>query len=203
MYYSQHGEDNYLESLFLEKTNGVCIEVGAYDGISMSNTLFFEKLGWKCLCIEPIDSAYEKCKQIRKEVIQCCVSSKDDTDKEFIIFHLHTNLSAISSLEPDERLIQSHTHLITDRTTQMVKVRSLTSILDELNYPTNIDFVSIDTENNELDVLKGIDFSKYNIKVLLIENNFNEPFCEDYLKSFGYRKIHRLKVNDFYVKDSV
>ena len=203
MYYSQHGEDRYVESMFIGKTNGVCIEVGAYDGISISNTLFFENLGWKCLCIEPINSAYEACKKVRKEAIQCCISSKDDADKEFTIFHLDTNLCAISSLEPDIRLIQSHAHLISNRTTQMVKVRSLTSLLDEINYPTDIDFVSIDTENTELDVLKGINFSKYNIKVLLIENNFNEPFCEDYLKSFGYRKVHRLAVNDFYVKDNI
>jgi O-antigen/teichoic acid export membrane protein len=78
---------------------------------------------------------------------------------------------------------------------------SLTSLLDELDYPTNIDFISIDTENTELDVLKGIDFSKYNIKMLVIENNFNEPFCKDYLEQFGYKLIHRIAVNDFFVKD--
>ena len=49
-------------------------------------------------------------------------------------------------------------------------------------------------------VLKGIDFQKYNIKVMVIENNFNEPYCEEYLKSFGYTKTHRIEVNDFFVK---
>lgn len=110
------------------------------------------------------------------------------------------NLSAISGVEPDQRLIESHSHMITDRRKCMVKVRSLTSLLDELNYPKNIDFISIDTENTEMDVLKGIDFTKYNIKAMIIENNFNEPFCEDYLKQFGYKKIHRVVVNDFYIK---
>ena len=38
-------------------------------------------------------------------------------------------------------------------------------------------------------------------KLLVIENNFNEPFLEDYLKSFNYRKINRIAVNDFYLKD--
>ena len=114
---------------------------------------------------------------------------------------MNDNLSAISGLEPDERLIQSHSHLITDRQICKVKVRSLTSLLDELNYPTNIDFISIDTENTELDVLKGIDFTKYNIKALVIENNFNEPACADYLQQFGYKKINRIAVNDFFIKE--
>lgn len=67
-------------------------------------------------------------------------------------------------------------------------MRSLTSLLDELNFPLNIDFISIDTENTELDVLKGIDINKYNIKLFVIENNYNELKCEMYLNPYGYKK---------------
>jgi hypothetical protein len=69
-----------------------------------------------------------------------------------------------------------------------------------LQFPKDIDFISIDTENTELDVLKGIDLTKYNVKLLVIENNFNEPFCEDYLVQYGYTKVNRIAVNDFYLK---
>jgi len=200
MFYGQHGEDIYIKSLFPKDFVGTCIEVGAYDGKSLSNTYHFEELGWKCLCIEPISSAFEVCKSIRKQAVKCCISDKDSEDKEFTIFHLHDNLCAISSLEPDMRLIQSHAHLITNKTSEMVNVRSLTSLMDELEFPRSIDFVSIDTENTELDVLKGIDFSKYSIKLLVIENNYDEPFCEDYLRKFGYTKINRIAVNDFFLK---
>jgi FkbM family methyltransferase len=200
MYHSQHGEDMYLDTLFPHDYKGVCIEVGAYNGVSLSNTYYFEKKGWRCLCIEPITSAFEKCKSIRKECYQCCISDNDKEDATFNIFHLHDNLCAISSLEPDERLIESHKHLITQNSTQTVKVRGLTSLMDELNFPREIDFISIDTENTELDVLKGIDFTKYNIRYLVIENNFDEPFCEEYLIPFGYKKIYRIAVNDFYAK---
>ena len=65
----------------------------------------------------------------------------------------------------------------------------------------NIDFISIDTENTELDVLKGIDLNVYNVKLFVVENNYDEPFCEDYLKQYGYRKINRIAVNDFYMKN--
>ena len=202
MFYGQHREDEFLNTLFPQQHIGVCLEVGAYDGISGSNTYFFEKKGWRALCVEPIPSSFQKCNSIRKECMNCCISNEDtEEDKDFHIFCLNDNLSAISGLEPDERLIESHSHLITDRQICKVKVRSLTSLLDELNYPTNIDFISIDTENTELDVLKGIDFTKYNIKALVIENNFNEPACADYLQQFGYKKINRIAVNDFFIKE--
>ena len=200
-FYGQHGEDAYIATLFPQLNNGICIEVGAYDGITISNTLHFEQKGWRSLCIEPIPLSFEKCKNIRKECYQCCIAEDDMEDKEFTIFHLNDNLCAISSLEPDERLIESHQHLISQVSKCMVKVRSLNSLLEELNFPKNIDFISIDTENTELSVLKGINFSVYNIKLLVIENNYDEPFCEDYLKQFGYKKIHRIAVNDFFMKE--
>lgn len=201
-YFAQHGEDQYIRRLFPNENNGVCIEVGAYDGISLSNTLHFEQNGWRALCIEPIQTAFDKCKQIRKECYQCCISNADADDKEFTIFHLDDNLCAISSLEPDARLVESHKHLITNVSKCNVKVRSLDSLLAELNFPKNIDFISIDTENTELDVLKGIDLNVYNVKLFVIENNYDEPFCSDYLSQYGYEKIQRIAVNDFYIKKS-
>jgi FkbM family methyltransferase len=201
MFYGQHNEDAFLNTLFPEEHIGVCIEVGAYDGISGSNTYFFENKGWRSLCIEPIPISFQNCQSIRKESINCCISDDDKEDTDFHIFCLNNNLSAISSLDPDQRLIDSHSHLITDRQICKVKVRSLTSLLNELNYPTTIDFISIDTENTELDVLKGIDFNKYDIRVMVIENNYDDPYCEEYLKQFGYKKINRIAVNDFFVKE--
>lgn len=202
-YYGQHHEDIFIKKIFPTLTNGVCIEVGAYNGVSMSNTKHFEEIGWRALCIEPIPVEFEKCKSIRKECYQCCISDKDSEEKEFTIFHLNDNLAAISSLEPDQRLINSHSHLITNISKCMVKVRSLNSLLQELDFPKNIDFISIDTENTELDVLKGIDLNVYNVKLFVIENNYNEPFCNNYLEQFGYKRINRIAVNDFYIKNSI
>jgi FkbM family methyltransferase len=199
IYYGQHGEDKFLDSMFGEKTHGVCVEVGAYDGVSLSNTYHFEKKGWNALCIEPIQSAYDKCKQVRKNTYQCCVGKEDKDDVEFHIFHLNDNLCAISSLEPDGRLIESHRHLLTNQSTCKSKIRTLNTLFTELNFPTEIDFISIDTENTELDVLKGLDLNKYKVKVLLIENNFDEPFCADYLKPYGYTRVHRIAVNDIFI----
>lgn len=201
MFYGQYKEDEYIQTLFPSMYVGTCVDVGAYDGVSMSNTLYFEQRGWRCLCIEPINEVFQICHLMRKETVKCCASDSDKKDQEFTVFYLpDNNTSAISSLQPDERLIQSHKHLIDRTQSYRVHVRSLTSLLDEHNFPKDIDFISIDTENTELDVLKGIDFTKYNIRLLVIEDNFDEPHCENYLKPFGYEKINRIGVNNFFLK---
>jgi FkbM family methyltransferase len=199
--YSQHGESSYLQTLFPPNYIGVAVEVGAYNGINGSNTYLFEKKGWKCMCIEPVPEEFEKCKKVRQLSLQYAVSNENKEDVTFTVFTLTgDNKSAISGLVPDQRLISSHNHLIQNIQKIKVKCKTLTSILDENNFPTNLDIVSIDTENTELDVLKGLDLNKYKVKVFVIENNYNENFCENYLSKYGYKKIHRLAVNDFYVK---
>jgi FkbM family methyltransferase len=200
-YYSQFEEDKFMESLFPKGYVGSCVEVGAYDGMYGSNTLSFEERGWKCICIEPLPDHFEKCKSIRKYAVNCCISDMNKEDVPFYIYELEGgNQSAISSLEPDMRLVHSHAHIIKTSGKEIrVKCRTLTSVLDEASFPCEIDFISIDTENTEIDVLKGFDFSKYKVKYLIIENNFNESICEDYLITQGFKKFRRHAVNDFYV----
>ena len=204
MFYSQFGQDKYFSELFPENYKGVCIEIGAYDGIGGSNTLYFENKGWDCLCIEGNYNAYLKCKNIRKNTLNYCISNENNDESIFTIFNLFgDNQSAISSLKPDERLIESHSNLIVNKSIQKVKTRTLTTILNELNFFRDIDFISIDTENTEIDVLNGIDFDYYNIKYLLIENNFNEDKIENFLINKGYKKIYRIAVDDIYMKDEL
>lgn len=62
MYYSQFGEDKILAEIFRGKSKGLCIEVGANDGVNDSTTMYFENVGWNCILIEPNP---ELCKMIR------------------------------------------------------------------------------------------------------------------------------------------
>ena len=74
MFYGQHHEDVFIKTLFPNINNGICIEVGAADGISGSNTKHFEDIGWKSLCIEPIPSYFEKCKTNETSKDLICIS---------------------------------------------------------------------------------------------------------------------------------
>ena len=72
------------------------------------------------------------------------------------------------------------------------------TILSRINIE-KIDFLSIDTEGTELDVLRGFDIERWRPKLFVIENNFNESSIKEYLSEFGYVLSERLGVNDFYL----
>ena len=162
MYYGQFGEDQYLDYYFTEKYGteykGNCIDVGASDGISGSNTYFFEQKGWNCICIEANPNYAEAAKKIRKNVFSYGISNENKKDVDFNVYTLHdNNQTAISSLRVDDRLVDQHKHLIKTVSTVKIEIITLNTLLENINYTDKIDFISIDTENTEIDVLKGFD----------------------------------------------
>ncbi len=152
--------DKKLDILFNHKENGFFIELGAFDGITQSNTYFFElNRNWKGLLIEPSKDSYELCCKNRPKSIvvnSCCVSNtyKEDT----ILGDFNSRL--MSSVN-GERL---HSH-------NLIRVKALTleKILDEKHIDVEIDFLSLDTEGYELPILQGLNLDKYRPKYILIE----------------------------------
>ena len=202
VWYGQKETDKYIAEYFPKGYIGNCVEVGVADGQKGSNTLYFEEAGWDALCIDPIPSHVEAAKKIRKNVVEfACGASGGEQD--FYVFDIGDNniLSSLSGLEPDPKLLVSHGHLINKCSTIEVNVRTLGFILSNSGWPSEIDFISIDTEGTELDVLKGINFAMTDIKLLVVENNHNEPEIEGYLKCLGWKKDQRYFVNDFYIKE--
>ena len=198
--YSMSDEDNIVLNYFPKDYIGTCIEIGAADGIAGSNTYMFEQKGWECLCVEANPKLANKCSQIRKNTLNYAVGKENLPSVNFTIFDVgYNNETAISSLNIDQRLVESHKHLIQNTYKISVELKTLDTILGEVNLFNYIDYVSIDTEGTELDVLKGFDLVKWKPKVLLIENNYKDMEIEEYLKQFGYKKTLRHHVNDFYL----
>ena len=201
-YYGQFSTDVLIELYFQGQASGNCIEVGAANGTRGSNTLYFEKLGWNTLCIEPNPLYASEIKKTRKKLVQCACGSEYSEKEMFTVFDIgeHNIMSSLSGLQPDKRLLQSHGHVINKSYQIEVEVKTLNSILDENDFPEKIDFISIDTEGTELSVLKGIDLQRYDVSLLVVENNFEDPEITEYLLDQGYYKDARWKINDFYVK---
>jgi FkbM family methyltransferase len=112
----------------------------------------------------------------------------------------NSNQSSVSGLAVDSRLLEAHEVYKPIKETISVKTRRLDWIIDNHFKGGPIDFISIDTEGNELEVLKSIDIDSYGVRLLIIENNYNDPVIEHYLSGFGWRKDKRVEVNDFYIK---
>lgn len=200
-YFGQWETDKYIEQYFPSVTNGICVEVGAANGIKGSNTLYFEQLGWNALCIEPNPKQMESLLKHRKSVFQCAVSNEPGK-LNLTVFDVGEKniMSSLTSLKPDDRLVEAHSHIINDSYDVKVDVRTLTEVLNICSFPTKINFISIDTEGTELDVLKGFNFDKYDVSLFVVENNYEDKDIEEFMNDNGYVRDIRYKINDFYIR---
>ena len=204
-YYGQWETDRVIEEYFPAGHIGLCVEVGAANGVKGSNTLYFEEREWDVLCIEPNPEHKISLEKYRKWIRYFACGDKPGTFPLTVYKVGEKNISSsLTSLRPDNRLVEAHKDIINDSYQTEVRVETLTHILQKETEDTpfmnqkEIDFISIDTEGTELDVLKGFDFDEYRVKLFVIENNYEDTNIEDYMRSKGYLKRQRYKINEFY-----
>ena len=211
VYFGQWETDKVIESYFTDTNlKGNCVEVGAANGIKGSNTLYFEQRGWNTLCIEPNPEHIDSLLRHRKNNLFFACAETEGRLPLTVFKVGEKNIStSLTSLVPDKRLIESHKDIINDRYTVEVEVKTLTNLLrtdaitTKFGLQKSIDFISIDTEGTELSVLQGFNFEDYDVKLFVVENNYNDPEIESFMKSKGYKKDRRYKINDFYVREDL
>ena len=160
---SQNGQDLFALLSNNFKRNGVFIEFGAYDGVIFSNTHLLEKqFGWTGILIDPIPNHYESMKLNRKcKLIHGAITA----EKQDSVLIEQLPASDLSKFV-EKRGIFKKTH--------EVKAFTLQEVIDQ-NLPSiKIDFLSIDIEGNDVDILKSLDLNRYKIKAVCVEHNFRE-----------------------------
>jgi FkbM family methyltransferase len=201
-FYSQFQQDKFAYENFLKnKQKGYFVDIGAYDGECDSNSLFFENLGWDGICIEPNPEMFKKLQNIRKcTCLPYAVSNKNEITQFFQI--KEGGPAVLSGLvnEFTERSIEriNEYNLEDNQNFNYIDIECKTfdSIIDVYN----IDFLSLDTEGNELKILQSIDFNKYNIDIITVENNdYNSKFI-DFLTTKNYTFITRLGCDELFKK---
>jgi FkbM family methyltransferase len=207
MSYGQFNEDGFILSQYTQSF-GYAIEVGGADGINGSPTKCLEDLGWKTLLIEPNRELFKQAKANRPYVYNCAAGEENIDDVGMTIYTLDGgNQTAVSGLKPNVKLIEQHQHLIKDQYLELVNQRTLNSLINKWGQDLdeeipNIDFVSIDTEGTELDVMKGFDVGKYQPKIIALENNFDDIYYRRAMFGYGYILYERIGVNDYYIRES-
>lgn len=203
MYHSQYGQDKFLdEVIFNKKSGGFFLDIGAHDGISYSNTFFFEKeRQFKGICFEPNPFVFEKLQQNRHcKLMNVCIGDEGDTLDFMKVSGYGEMLSGLVD-SFDERHLQRIEEGIKNfgGTKEIIKVKSVNlANLPDLKGKV-IDYCNIDTEGNEMIILKTIDFSKLNIRVFTIENNYRNPAQQQILFDNGYELFH-IAGDEFFIK---
>lgn len=205
-YMSLNELDKKIEKLIPEILNKSTffIEVGANDGINQSNTFFLEKK-YKCkgLLIEPSQTLFEKCKKYRskKNIFENCALVSKKYKKDFVEI-VYANLMSIVSNDSN-RNIRDHLKISKkfykkDNYFFYARAKTLTELLDKHKI-NHVDFLSIDVEGYELNLLEGINFPELNINFILIETNdfFN---VNDFLALNRYKLLKKLSKHDYLYK---
>jgi|688.fasta_scaffold357352_1 FkbM family methyltransferase len=168
---SQLNQDLFVLILKNFKTNGIFVEFGVCDGIFLSNSFILEKkYNWSGVVCEPLKSFQPKLSQNRNcSIDHRAVYSSSNLTVEFREISGNEELSGICSsfLEDNLEIIRNENYI-----SYQVETISLTDLLDDYNIPVSIDFISIDTEGSEFDILSNFNFDKYDVDIFTVEHNY-------------------------------
>jgi FkbM family methyltransferase len=176
---------------FNGKKEGFYIDIGANDGKSISNTVIFENLGWKGICVEPLPEVFAQLRQNRRcDCVNVAIANVSGDSLEFV---KATGVEMLSGL--NAQMTEVHKKKITNARGKLEKINVKTLTFADLmsDYPnvSFIDFMSIDVEGAELSILKTIDFQKFHFGLITVENNEETEGDGERLKKYmdeqGYR----------------
>jgi FkbM family methyltransferase len=200
--HAQLFQDLWIVWMTEEKRDGYFVEVGAADGVYLSNTYYLEsRLGWTGVIAEPNPRFAEPLKRRRCIVSPLCVSSTSGDRVGFLNVAAMGELSRMESVSPGDgneaRRLESAERI-------EVETIRLNDLLERHGAPAKIDYLSVDTEGAEFDILSAFDFDRWDVAAITVEHNYTPARRELYglLKSKGYRRVFpELSVfDDWYVK---
>ena len=176
------------------KRNGYYVDVGSFDGELISNTYLLDQMGWKGICIDPFPKNMQNrtCQVFRQPVFS-------ESGKK-VQFRAAGILGGIeSSLGKDAGQLSA-----------APLVEFVTATLDELlekaKAPNWIDYMNIDVEGAEYDVLRGFSLDRYQVGSFTIEHNYEtekRELIRRLLEARGYVRVRSWEVDDWYVHPSL
>ena len=202
---SQNNMETYLGMVFGDR-QGTFLEIGAWDGQIISQTAWFEKnKGWKGLCVDPFPRNFEKrtCKVCSMAI------SKDGQPREFVKVTIDRRYGGdVSYFSGFRDSLTEHWDLIHDHcdyTIVTVPTITMASLYKTYKLPSHIDFLSVDVEGAEAEVLMNIDWTIWSYGMICFENNLNEQLrlgIDAMLRAHGYIPYMQLRIDSIYVNDN-
>jgi FkbM family methyltransferase len=161
-YFSQFGEDKWIVDNLHYPLNGVFVDVGASDGVYGNNTYFFEKMGWRGLCIDA-DPSHCASLQANRGLVETCAVSSVRGEVEFYRHNTNSTWSGIYQRGEDYTPIK-------------IQACTLEDLL-MLHDIDKIDLLDIDVEGSEIDVWNSFNPELYRPEVVIIEYSDSRHCC--------------------------
>ncbi len=188
---------------------GFFIEAGANDGYTQSNTYYLEKRrGWRGVLVEGVPDLYNKCLSKRpSSIVHGCALVAEAEEGETVTMHYANLMSVVEGAMKTKDAQKKHIEAglkvqYLDSSYEVeVPARTMESILDEVQDLPQIDFLSLDVEGYELEVLKGVNLSKYSPAYILVEARFFDD-VDSFLRDFSYTMLEKMSNHDYLYKSS-
>lgn len=202
--YGFTGEDRLIESLLKTQIsyNGFYIDVGCNDPRFLSNSFLFYRRGWRGICIDANKRLINKYQRIRPRDVAVCALISDSTEERTFYELTNNVLSTTETQFLDEYLAEGQQVISEKR----IQPQSLTHILDHYKAPVVFDFLSIDAEEHDIQVLKSLDFSKYTPRLIIVEDETFDPAFPtqnqiyQFLSHKQYKLAGSILKNVYYIK---
>jgi FkbM family methyltransferase len=195
---SQLGQDLWALARSDYKRNGFFVEFGATDGVLLSNSYLLERdFDWTGICAEPNPRMYAKLQENRRcTLTDACIGPRTGEEVTFVAADVYGGIEkwAFEDSHADKREAYRRKGDVLTMTTI-----SLNDLLVKLGAPRAIDYLSIDTEGSEYEILSTFPFSEWQVRLITVEHNYssNREPIRQLLEGFGYRRTER-EFDDFY-----
>ena len=210
-FYAEYNTDKIIREKYFHDLDykGIVVEVGGGTPQFLSMSKHFKDSGWRAIIIEPNPVFYQEHLDAGNEVYKYACSFEDKKNQEFIVVKQNVDAyggvitdHSFSSIAVKEEYLSKTGFKLTESNTEkiMVNIRRLDSILDEASV-NKVDLLSIDTEGWELEVMRGIDLSRIDCRVIVLENLFHHDEYTAYMNSNGYVLDIKIEYNYVYVKN--
>lgn len=183
-----HGQPDWIIAQFPDGFVGNAVELGALNGVYLSNTYKLEQLGWRCLCIEPNRFHQSQLVYNRKLVLCCSCGASPRWSARVEDDQVWRNTKTTTHWDDPGDATNSRMVLTLDQCLELTGFASL-------------DVLCLDVDGPEMEILSAFDVNRWRPRVMLLESDSPPEDIDHWARHAGYRLAKRIDADNCYIRE--